>query len=60
LDDFGEEGEPPTGEAVELLCEDNVGTYVIPFPCQWADGVWRNLTSGEQIEARVVGWRRQK
>jgi hypothetical protein len=39
LDDFGEEGEPPTGEPIELLCEDHVGTYVIPFPCQWVDRV---------------------
>ena len=60
LDDFGEEGEPPTGEPIELLCEDHVGTYVIPFPCEWADGAWRNVKSGQPIEARVVGWRRQK
>jgi hypothetical protein len=60
LDDFGGEGEPPTGEPVELLCEDHVGTYVIPFLCQWLDGAWRNFKSGQPIEARVVGWRRQK
>jgi len=60
LDDFGEEGEPPTGEPLELLCEDHVGTYVIPFPCQWVDRVWRNSKSGQQIGAKVVGWRRRK
>ena len=60
LDDFGEEGEPPTGEPIELLCEDHRGTYVIPFPCQWVDREWRNFKSGQQIEAMVVGWRRQK
>jgi hypothetical protein len=60
LDDFAEEGEPPTGEPLELLCEDHVGTYVIPFPCQWVDHVWHNCKSGQQIEAKVVGWRRRK
>jgi hypothetical protein len=60
LDDFGGEGEPPSGEPVELLCEDHVGTYVVPFLCQWVDGTWRNFKSGQPIEARVVGWRRQK
>ena len=60
LDEFGEGGEPPAGEPVELLCEDHVGTYVLPFPCRWMDGAWRNFASGQPIEARVVGWRRQR
>jgi hypothetical protein len=60
LDHFGGEGEPPAGEPIELLCEDHVGTYVVPFPCQWVDRAWRNFKSGEPIEARVVGWRRHK
>jgi hypothetical protein len=50
---------PPAGELMELLCEDHNGTYVIPFPCRWIDGAWRSITSNHQIEANVIGWRRQ-
>ncbi len=57
LDEFGGRGEPPAGAAVELLCEDHVGTYVIPFACHWTEGAWRGVKSGERIEAAVVGWR---
>jgi hypothetical protein len=60
LNDFGQEGEPPAGELVELLCEDHIGTYVIPFPCRWHAGAWLSDRSGHPIEATVVGWRRQK
>ena len=58
LNDFGQDGDPPAGEPIELLCEDHIGTYVIPFPCRWEDGAWRSETSGYPIEAKVVGWRR--
>jgi hypothetical protein len=59
LDDFDSNGEPPAGELMELLCEDHNGTYVLPFPCRWVDGAWRSIRSDRQIEANVVGWRRQ-
>jgi hypothetical protein len=59
LDDFDSVGEPPAGELMELLCEDHNGTYVLPFPCCWIDGVWRSVRSDREIEANVVGWRRQ-
>jgi hypothetical protein len=48
---------PPSGEALELLCEDHSGTYLLPFLCQWNDGVWRNSKTGATIEANVLGWR---
>src|SRR5271166_5145004 len=48
LDDFAGDGEPPSGEPIELLCEDNSGTYVIPFACHWVDGAWRGMASGRQ------------
>lgn len=57
LAEFDGEGEPPIGAPVELLCEDHVGTYAIPFPCEWSNGGWRGIKSGERIEATVVGWR---
>ncbi len=31
ISDFDSEGEPPAGHLMELLCEDNNGTYVLPF-----------------------------
>jgi hypothetical protein len=58
MDDFGS-GEPPTGEPIELLCEDHNGTYVLPFPCRWMGGAWHGVASGIRIEANVLGWRRQ-
>jgi hypothetical protein len=35
IDAFSHEGVPPTDLPLELLCEDHVGTYVIPFLCRW-------------------------
>ena len=32
---FTTEGEPPTRQPVEVLCEEKSGTYVPPFCCQW-------------------------
>jgi hypothetical protein len=57
LDAFVHEGEPPADRPVELLCEDHVGTYVVPFPCQWSSGDWTNVKTGERIDATVIGWR---
>jgi hypothetical protein len=57
IDSFVHEGMPPTDRPLEILCEDHVGTYVIPFLCRWRDGVWQ---SDETIEAKVIGWREPK
>lgn len=51
----GEEASEGTRGA--LLCEDNRGTYVIPFPCRYSEGVWLNEGTGEIINAEAVGWR---
>jgi hypothetical protein len=59
LNDFDSNGQPPTEELMELLCEDHNGTYVLPFPCRWVDGAWRSVRSDHQIDANVIGWRRQ-
>ena len=59
LNDFESDGQPPAGELMELLCEDHNGTYVLPFPCRWVDGAWRSIRSDHQIDANVIGWRRQ-
>jgi hypothetical protein len=59
ISDFDSEGEPPAGDLMELLCEDSDGTYVLPFPCRWVDGAWRSTRSDHQMQAKVIGWRRQ-
>jgi hypothetical protein len=52
-----DQGTPPPGLPLELLCEDNRGTYVLPYRCQWSDGAWRNSDTDAAIEAKVMGWR---
>jgi hypothetical protein len=42
---------------MELLCEDNSGTYAVPYVCHWSDGSWHNSKTGVVIQADVVGWR---
>ena len=57
IDEFGHEGAPPPGLQMQLLCQDNSGTYVVPFPCIYMDGRWINARTSEPIDAEVVGWR---
>ena len=48
---------PPPDRAVEVLCEDHNGTYVLPYLCEWRDSGWYHSVSGGPIEAKIVGWR---
>src|SRR5713226_3847040 len=57
LAEFNGEGEPPPDVPVQVLCEDQSGTYLLPFACRYIDGEWRNHESGSTVEATVVGWR---
>ena len=57
MDAFIHEGEPPAERLLELLCEDHVGTYVVPFLCRWSSGDWKNVETGERIEARAAAMR---
>ncbi len=57
LDAFTHDGDPPANEPLELLCEDHVGTYVVPFPCRWTSEHWQSAETGERILATVLGWR---
>ena len=50
-------GEPPAGAAVELVGEDQHGTYLIPTLCVWREGRWVTAERGTTIIAKVVGWR---
>jgi hypothetical protein len=60
LADFSNAIDRASGEPVEILCEDHNGTYLLPFLCHWTAGEWRSSTTGEAIEARVIGWRTPK
>ena len=57
LGGFAFSGTPPSDCRLEVLCEDNSGTYALPFACRWANGTWLNCSAGVAIEGRVVGWR---
>ena len=57
IDAFSHEGMPPTDLPLELLCEDHIGTYVIPFLCRWNNGAWYSIDTDNRVEATVVGWR---
>jgi hypothetical protein len=58
IDAYTHDGTPPANQPLELLCEDHVGTYVIPFLCRWREGAWHSLETNDRIEATVIGWRR--
>jgi len=57
IDEFTHDGAPPADQPLEILCEDHVGTYLVPFPCRWTGDYWTNADTGERIEVAVVGWR---
>jgi len=40
------------------LCEDQSGTYELPFACSFSNGAWHNHESGGTLEATVIAWRR--
>ena len=40
-----------------MLAEDNSGTYLLPFRCEWRDGAWYAAEKTKPLEAKVVGWR---
>jgi hypothetical protein len=60
IDDFDHEGTPPADQPLQILCEDHVGTHVIPFLRQWRDDMWQSLVANRRIEAKVVGWRQPR
>jgi hypothetical protein len=57
LTDFITNASPPPDTLVELLCEDHVGTYLLPYLCRSTRVGFRNERTGELIECRIVGWR---
>jgi hypothetical protein len=57
LKDFTTDAAPDADSLVEVLCEDHVGTYLLPYMCRSTQEGFRNDRTGELIQARVVGWR---
>ena len=57
LKDFTTDGYPGCGLPVQVLAEDHVGTYILPFPCERMNGKWRNGTTGEAVQASIIAWR---
>ena len=49
LAEFDGAGKPPPGLPVQVLCEDQSGTYQLPFACHYVDGQWRNHESGGEL-----------
>ena len=60
LAQFDGEGAPPPDLPVQVLCEDQSGTYELPFACRYVDGAWHNHESGGALEANVIAWRRRR
>jgi hypothetical protein len=57
LNDFRTDGYPGSSLQVQVLAEDHVGTYILPFPCQHINGQWWNGATGEVVQASILGWR---
>ena len=55
--EFISDRSPDDGVKVQLLCEDHVGTYTLPFLCLWTEAGWTNASTMTSVEAEVLGWR---
>lgn len=57
LADFITDSNPAPGEVVEVLCQDHIGTYTLPFLCSMTERGWINAATQLPIETDVIGWR---
>jgi hypothetical protein len=57
LAQFNTDNLPSEGAAVQLLCEDHVGTYTLPFLCRRTENGWVDAETSSPIDAEVLGWR---
>ena len=60
LGEFITDALPEAGMLVELLCEDHVGTYLLPFLCRRTPEGYRNEETHELTTGSVAGWREPK
>ena len=51
-------GPPPPNRLLQVMAKDQNSTYVLPFACEYRDGIWHNPKSTKPLEAKIVGWRR--
>ncbi len=61
LSDFTTDADPAPDSLVEVLCEDHVGTYLLPFLCRTTPDNFRNERTGAQtcsngvtLKSRIV------
>jgi len=57
LAQFNTDTLPSEGAAVQLLCEDHIGTYTLPFLCLRSENGWVDAETSSPIDAGVLGWR---
>jgi hypothetical protein len=57
LHDFITDADPAPDTLVQLLCEDHVGTYLLPYLCRRTAEGYRNERTNDLIQGWVVGWR---
>ena len=55
--DIWESGPPVANVACDILAEDPVGEYRLPYACVWRDGAWYGVGKTNPLAIRVVGWR---
>ena len=51
---------PAEDAPVQVLCEDHVGTYLLPFACRHGEAGWVNAATSAPIAAAVIGWREER
>ena len=57
ISQFETDREPDPSAAVQLLCQDHIGTYTLPFLCSRVAGTWRSTDTNETLDIEVLGWR---
>ena len=55
--EFVTDGDPAPEIMVEVLCQDHVGTYTLPFLCLTTERGWINAKTLLPVETNVIGWR---
>ena len=57
LANFNTDSDPAPDTMVQVLCQDHVGTYLLPFLCSMTDRGWVNAATFLPIQTDVIGWR---